>query len=558
MTELKVYEVVARALAHHGCDTIFGLLGSGNFLFTDAFARDHGGRFVWARHEASAVAAAAAYAQITGRVGVASVHQGPGVTNTLTTLTHAVRERQPVLLLAGETGRGRLANQTIDLAAFALAAGARVERVNDAASAVEVIARATASAGRDRLPVVVGIPVDVQQDVAEWREYLPPHGSTNVPASRPGTKDIALAADLIEASERPLVLAGRGAVLADARAGLEDLGDRIGALFATSLVANGFFAGNPLSLGVCGGFSSELVPRIVPHADLVLAFGASLNQWTTMHGRLISGGSVVQCDVEPSAIGLHGPVRLGLLGDAAETASALTAELERRGYRGTGFRGTPFERQLRSYRAAAADDDDVAASVAAASTGLVDPRSLVVALDRLLPAERTVTYDSGHFHWFPTPYLTVPDAAGFVAAQGFQSVGIGLGTALGAAVARPDRVVLLLIGDGGTFMQLGELDSLIAQGLRVVVAIFNDGAYGAEVHHFAPMGFSPELVQFGDRDLAGVARGLGATAATVRAVDDLDQVVGSWLDGGRGPLVLDCKVDPSVRSERLQEAFRQH
>jgi thiamine pyrophosphate-dependent acetolactate synthase large subunit-like protein len=546
----KVYELVARTLAHHGHDTIFGLLGSGNFQVADAFTREYRGRFVWVRHEAAAVAAAAAYAQITGRVGVASVHQGPGVTNTLTTLTHAVRERQPVVLLAGETGRGLRVNQTIDLTAFAAAAGAQVECVTDPADTVAVISRALATAGRARSPVVVGIPVDLQQDEAEWDE--PPPGPTaGPPRSRPGPRDIELAADLIAASRRPLILAGRGAVLANARASLEALGDQIGALYATSLVANGLFAGNSLSLGVCGGFGSELTHHVVPRADLVLAFGASLNQWTTMHGRLIDGGSVLQCDSDPAAIGANGRVRLGLVGDAAETATAVTAELRRRGHRGAGFRGTPVEQQLRSYVPA----DEFQAIEA---DGLVDPRSVVVALDRLLPGERTITYDSGHFHWFPTPYLTVPDAAGFVAAQGFQSVGIGLGTAVGAAVARPDRIALVFIGDGGTLMQLGELDALIAQGLRVVVAILNDGAYGAEVHHFEPMGFSPALVQFGDRDLAGAARALGATAVTVRSLDDLVQAVTAWLSGAGGPLVLDCKVNPRVRSERLQEAFRRH
>ena len=125
-----------------------------------------------------------------------------------------------------------------------------------------------------------------------------------------------------------------------------------------------------------------------------------------------------------------------------------------------------------------------------------------MALDAAFPAERTVVYDGGHFHWFPTPFLSVPDADGFVPAQGFQSIGLGLGVAIGAATARPDRPVLLLSGDGGTMMSLGELDSLAAQRLPVLVAIFDDGAYGAEVHHFGPMGLPTDLVEFGDRDFA--------------------------------------------------------
>lgn len=546
----SVSNLVAKALAVAGHDTVFGLLGSGNFTFTDAFARDFDGSFVWVRHESAAVAAAATYAQITGRLGIASVHQGPGVTNTLTTLTHAVRERQPVLVLAGETGRGRRVNQTIDLVAFAEAAGARVARVLDPADALLVLRRAMDDAQRLRTPVVVGIPVDVQEQEAEWTDP-PPQRSGNRPKSRPSDADVKLAADIIVNSKRPLILAGRGAVIADARDQLEALGERIGAIYGTSLVANGFFSGNPLSVGVCGGFSSELTARVVPQADVVLAFGATLNQWTTMHGRLIDRRLVIQCDDDPEVIGVNGQVRLGLLGDAEESAAALLAELEQRGFTHKGFRATPVENEVASY-VAANDFKPVVAN------GVVDPRSLLVELDRLLPLERTITYDSGHHHWWPTPYLRVPDAAGFVAAQGFQSVGVGLGVALGCAVARPDRTAVLCIGDGGTLMQLGELDPLIAQRRDAVVVIFNDGAYGAEVHHFEPMGYATDHVQFGDRDLAGVARALGARAAAIRSVDELEPVIADWNANGRGTLVLDCKIDPGVRSERLQEAFHAH
>ncbi len=257
--------------------------------------------------------------------------------------------------------------------------------------------------------------------------------------------DVTAVADLVERAERPVILAGRGAVLAHAREPLEALGERIGALYATSLVGNGLFAGNPRSLGVCGGFSSQECERAVKQADLVLAFGASLNQWTTMHGTLVAQADVVRIDDRPEA----GP---DLLGDAAEVAVALDAELARRGHHGEPWLEVTGKEEF----------DPVEAD------GLLDPRSLCVALDAAFPAERTVVYDGGHFHWFPTPFLSVPDADGFVPAQGFQSIGLGLGVAIGAATARPDRPVLLLSGDGGTMMSLGELDSLVSQRLRVL------------------------------------------------------------------------------------------
>ncbi len=131
-----VYEVVAETLARLGHGTLFGLLGSGNFKLADHFVRDHGGRFVWTRHEAAAVSAAHAYAFVTRRLGIATVHQGPGFTNTLTSLTQAVKERQPLLVIAGETARGHRVNQTIDYESAARAAGATVARVLSAETAV--------------------------------------------------------------------------------------------------------------------------------------------------------------------------------------------------------------------------------------------------------------------------------------------------------------------------------------------------------------------------------------------------------------------------------------
>ena len=545
--QAPVYEVVAETLARLGHGTLFGLLGSGNFKLADHFVRDHGGRFVWTRHEAAAVSAAHAYAHVTRRLGIATVHQGPGFTNTLTSLTQAVKERQPLLLVAGETARGQHVNQTIDLDAAAAAVGAAVERVRSGSTVVTDVTRAADRAQRERIPVVMPLPIDLQEEPAE-RAEPEPAWPLNTPRARPAAADVAAAADLVERSERPVVIGGRGAVLADARAPLEALADRIGALLTTSLLGNGLFAGHPASLGVCGGYSSPLLERLLPDADLILAFGASLNQWTTMYGRLFGDTAVVQCDVEPLAIGRHQPARLGLAGDAAEAAGALLEELERRGFESEGFRADGVAGELSEYSAAADFIDE-------ARDGTIDPRTLVATLDRLLPRERTVVYDCGHWTWFPTPFLSVPDPAGFVPAQGFMSVGHGLATAVGAAVARPDRPVLALTGDGGAMMALGELDSLAGQGLDVLVAIFNDAGYGAEVHHFGPMGRPTGMVEHGERDFAAVAAALGARSAVVRSAGDLAGPVQEWLAAPGGPLVLDCKVDPTLVAERLAEAF---
>jgi thiamine pyrophosphate-dependent acetolactate synthase large subunit-like protein len=135
-------------------------------------------------------------------------------------------------------------------------------------------------------------------------------------------------------------------------------------------------------------------------------------------------------------------------------------------------------------------------------------------------------------------------------------VGLGLGTAIGAAIARPDRPTVAALGDGGAFMALAELETAARLGLKLLVLIYDDRAYGAEVHHFAPIGHDVSRVRFPDADIAGIARAAGAAAQTVRAVGDLD-VVEDWLaEATPRPLVLDAKVNPAICAEWLAEAFR--
>jgi acetolactate synthase I/II/III large subunit len=187
----------------------------------------------------------------------------------------------------------------------------------------------------------------------------------------------------------------------------------------------------------------------------------------------------------------------------------------------------------------------------------IDPRTFSKALEALLPAQRIVAVDSGHFMGWPPMYLSVPDAAGFVFNQSFQSIGLGLSSAIGAAVARPDRLTVACLGDGGALMAAGEFETLVRLRLPMLVVVYNDAAYGAEVHHFGPQGHPVDLVRYPDPDLAGLARGLGAGAATVRSLVDLE-VLQKWLERPEEPLVLDVKVVPDVVAEWLEEAFRAH
>jgi len=542
---MNAAETVGRTLHALGVRDAFGVLGSGNFVATQAL-HAAGAAFHHARHEGGAIAMADGYARVSGNVGVCSVHQGPGFTNMLTGLTEAAKSRTPLLILAGEAPRAAIrSNFRIDQPAIAATLGAVPERIHSGATVAADTARALRRARVERRPVVLNLPLDVQLEDAPGG--APPGLLREPERPAPGPDVVAEVAELIAAARRPVIVAGRGAVLSGARDPLERLGQAIGAVLATSAMGHGLFEGSAWAVGISGGFASPIAARLVSEADLVLAFGANLTRWTTRDGKLIArGAKVVQVDLDEESLGAHRPVHVGVVGDAAKTAEALLAA----GVSNAGFRATDgLEREIAegSWRDAAFED--------AGDADHLDPRALSIALDTLLPAERTVAVDSGHFMGFPPMYLRVPDPQGFVFTQAFQSIGLGLAGGIGAAIARPDRLTVACLGDGGALMALPELETLARLRLPMLVVIYDDAAYGAEVHHFGPQGLPLELVRFPDTDFAALARAAGAHGITARTLEDLDGVA-RWLQDRDGPLVVDAKITPDFCAEWLEEAFK--
>ncbi|SFW87320.1 thiamine pyrophosphate-binding protein [Amycolatopsis australiensis] len=539
---MNVAELVGRTLAGLGAGTAFGVVGSGNFEVTNAL-RAGGVRFVAARHEGGAASMADAYARMSGQVSVLSLHQGCGLTNAVTGITEAAKSRTPMLVLTADSAAASvLSNFRIDQDGLAAAVGAVPERVHSAASAVADTVRAFRTARQQRRTVVLNLPLDVQAQPAPSPPESLPEVAGPAPV-RPDASAVTALAALLDAAERPVFIAGRGA--RGSAAPLRELASRCGALPATSAVAHGLFAGDPFALGISGGFASPVAAELIVGADLVVGWGCALNTWTTRHGKLLSPhAKLAQVDLEQGALGAHRPIDLGVTGDVGCTAADVAAVVrQRRGYR-TGEVAA---------RIAAGRWNDVAHDDLSRD-GRIDPRTLSKLLDELLPAQRIVSVDSGNFMGYPSAYLSVPDEAGFCFTQAFQSIGLGLGTAIGAALARPDRLPVLGTGDGGFHMALSELDTAVRLGLPLVVIVYNDAAYGAEVHHFGDADMT--TVRFPDSDVAAIARGFGADGITVRSAEDLF-AVREWLAGPRdAPLVIDAKIADDGGSWWLAEAFR--
>ncbi len=321
----SVADVVGLTIASHGVRNAFGVLGSGNLIVTNALARG-GTRFHHARHECGAVCMADGYARVSGQVGVASVHQGPGLTNMMTGLAEAAKSRTPLLVLAGETPAAAVSsNFRIDQHDLVESVGAIADRVHGVRTAADDAQRAYQRALTESRPVVLMLPIDIQPQPPGELEPRSPQVPP-LPAPEPTDDATARATDLLQAAEWPVIIAGRGAVVSGAAHELEFLGAMTGALLATSAPANGLFSGLPYSLGISGGFASPLASELLPRADTVIVVGASVNHWTTKHGELIGANAkVLQIDIAPAAIGRNRPADLAIIADAKASASKLTA-----------------------------------------------------------------------------------------------------------------------------------------------------------------------------------------------------------------------------------------
>ena len=540
---MTVAEFVGTALARLGVGHAFGVVGSGNFHVTNAL-RAAGVPFVAARHEGGAATMADAWARTAGRPAVLTLHQGCGLTNAMTGIAEAAKSRTPLLVLAAETGSAAVrSNFRIDQDALVTAVGAVADRVHTAGSAPADVVRAYRTAVEQRRTVVLNLPLDVQ--AAAVPDASLPAVPVLAPV-RPAAGAVDELAALIGAAERPVFVAGRGARGAGRE--LRALGATSGALLATSAVAHGLFLGDEFALGISGGFASPLAAELIRDADLVVGWGCALNMWTTRHGTLLGPAArVVQVDLEADAVGMHRPVDLGVVGDVAATATdVLAAVAPRTGYRTDAVRAAIATRSR--WRDVPYEDLTDAAGI--------DPRTLSIGLDDVLPRERTVAVDSGNFMGYPSAYLAVPDEAGFCFTQAFQSIGLGLATGIGAALARPDRLTIAALGDGGALMAAAELETVVRLGLPMVVVVYDDRGYGAEVHHFPDADHT--TVTFPDVDLAAVARGYGFEAVTVRSPSDLKGVA-DWVAGPRrAPLLVHAPIASDGGSWWLAEAFRGH
>jgi acetolactate synthase-1/2/3 large subunit len=551
MSNLPIYEMLAQAFASEGVDAVFNLMGDGNMHWATAMSKIDGMQMFHARHEHCACAMAIGYYSATGKTGVASVTCGPGVTQITTALSTATRARVPLVVFAGESPiNAKWYNQAIDQAPLVAATGAHYVRAHSAKLMHEYVREAFYIARYERRPTVLGVPYDLQKvTYAGGPDYKPSASCIPKPGrTPPNPETVAVLVDKIANAKRPIIIAGRGAVASGAQAAIETLAETSGALLATTLPGRGMFDSSPFSVGVAGGFASEVARELFADSDLVIAIGASLTYYTVDGGALFPKAYVVQLDERP--LGLRDGMQaadLFVKADAKAGAEAVTQELQRRGVKDGRYRSAKIAERIKN-----TPIDTAEFSIA---PGTFDPRNVIAELDRVIPKDWDLVSGSGHQGYFQT-HMRGRKPENFHVLREFGAIGNSISIAMGVAAARKNGKVVLIEGDGSLIMHIQELETMRRHGIKLLICVLNDGAYGAEIHKLRQDGLDDSGAIFGRPDFGSISKGFGLRGTNVTDLGQLASLLRDYEAQGSAEIwnipISDQVTSPTMRRIKIK------
>lgn len=531
-SQIFVYQSIARATKDHGTMQMFGLMGDANLFMADSFVRECNGNFIPAAHEGSTILMAAAYAHVSGKTGVATVTHGPALTNCVTALTEASRGHTPMVIFAGDTPVDNPRHlQSIDQRELVKVTGAGFIQLRSPATVTEDVAQAFYRARVERRPIVLNMPADFMWQKSDYAIKILDVFTKTGGAAEGDTLDNAIG--MIASARRPLILAGGGAI--HARDALIRLADRLEAPLATTLRAKGLFNDHPYNIDIFGTLSTPAAYDLIAQSDCIICFGTSLHDFTTDRGKLMKDKRVIQIDVEPTAIGggLHPDV--ALVADAYLTAKTILYWLDEAEVPESGFTRELDTATLTAH----------ATGSGKTSGDFVNYVDTLTRLEDALPKDRVLVSDGGRFMTEVWCRISVPNPRSFVGTVNFGSIGLGLQTAVGAAIAAPDQPVVLFSGDGGFMMGgINEFNTAVRLGLDLIVIIANDSAYGAEHIQFVDRNMDPSLTEFAWPSFAQIAKSLGGEGHEVRSNEQLDEALKA-LEKRSGPFLIELRLDPA-------------
>lgn len=533
-----VYDVLAEVFWREKVKACFALQGDANMCFATRLA-DMGCNVIHVRHEHCTVSAATSYARKTGEVGVATVTCGPGMSQIMTALTTAVHIRTPLVVFAGEAPmRKAWYNQKIDQGPYITATGAAYIPLHHVPLMPQLIRDAFIQARREQRPIVIGVPADLQED--GWNgAALPIPSHELMPDLEPmaaNEVEVKRAAQLVDDAKKIVVVAGLGAARSGALEACRAFAAKADALLGSTLPNRGYFRDDPFNLGIIGGYAVPKAKEILQEADLIISVGCSMKHHNTLGGKLHPKAQMLQVDVDPIAISQGNTVaRNHMRADARLGIEALTNAIQEK----------PTTQRTEACARTLAEMQPVV-EIPKGTQEEFDPRAVVTVLNDLVPDDWEFVNTSGHVSSF-TAQMPGRLAERFLTIREFGTIGNGTSFATGVAVARPDKPVVLLDGDGSLLMHLQELETIARHKLKILVIAMNDGAYTSETHKLEARGLGTHGCIFGRTDFAAVGRSLGLGGHTITDLADLPEFLKEFENSDVGA-VWDVPITDRVIS----------
>lgn len=535
-------EALMRSLEHQGVKTLFGYPGGSIMPVFDALY-DHRNTLhhILVRHEQGAAHAAQGYARVSGQVGVCLVTSGPGATNTITGIADAMIDSTPIVVIAGQVGTGFLgtdAFQEVDLVGITQPITKWSYQIRRAEDVPWAVARAfyIAQSGRPG-PVVLDFAKNAQVELTEYQPTTVDYVRSYLPVPEMDEEAIRQAADLINASERPLVLVGQGVELGNAQQELKAFIEKADMPAGRTLLGlSALPSDHPLNMGMLG-MHGNLGPNINTNkCDVLIAVGMRFDDRVT--GNLATyakQAKIIHFDIDPAEIDKNVKTDLAVLGDCKETLAAVTRLLN-------PAKHTEWIESFRPYEEI--EQEKVINLELHPTTKELSMGEVVRAVSEATHHEAILVTDVGQNQMMAARYFQYTKERSIVTSGGLGTMGFGLPAAIGATFGRPDRTVCAFMGDGGLQMNLQELGTIMEQKAPVKIILLNNNFLG-NVRQWQAMffhhrySFTPML----NPDYMKIASAYDIPARRVFTREELHEAIDEMLATEGAYLLEACVVE---------------
>ena len=487
-------QAVIASLEAEGVDTVFGYPGGQAIKIYDALYDSKKIHHVLARHEQGATHEADGYARATGRAGVVIVTSGPGATNTVTGIATAYMDSIPLVVITGQVPRpviGTDAFQESDIVGITMPIVKHSYLLQDPAELTRTFRDAfyLAQTGRPG-PVLIDIPSDICGAQLEFHYPDFVNMPSYRPTVKPNAKQIRQAVDCIMEADQPVIYAGGGIIASEAEAELRELAETMQIPVVSTLMAKGAFPNtHHLSLGMLGMHGSKYANMATSKSDLLIAVGARFADRVT--GKLSTfarNAKVIHIDIDPAEIGKNRTPDVPIVGDAKPALTAINAELKKRDAKP---RTEEWLKKVNQWR----DTWPFYHPGVPAKGGQITPEGALDLLNDMLdPLNTIIVTDVGQHQMWAAQHLDCDLPRTFLSSGGAGTMGFGLPAAIGAKIAKPDKQVVLITGDGSFQMCSQEMATAAIQRTGIKVVIMNNLALGM-VHQWQNLFYSDRYSQ---------------------------------------------------------------